>query len=87
MIDAVDTSAIVLTDSTYFDATEDTSGHQVCLPFHGIYTFAIFDKDGICCSYGEGRCLVRMVNKPLEVIAQGGEFRESDAEKVLGFQV
>ena len=72
MIDAVD-SAIVLTNSTYFDATEDTSGHQVCLPFHGRRRKM----------FGQ----VRMVNKPLEVIAQGGEFRESDAEKVLGFQV
>ncbi len=77
LIDAVD-SAIVLADSTYFEATEDTSRHQVCLPGHGNYTFAIFDKDGICCSYGEGRYVVRMVNGPLEVIAQGGEFRESD---------
>jgi hypothetical protein len=75
--DAVD-SAILLADSTYFDATEDTSSHQVCLPGHGIYTFAIFDKDGICCSYGKGRYVVRMVNEPLEVIAQGGECRESD---------
>ena len=75
--DAMD-SAILLADSTYFDATEDTSSHQVCLPGHGNYTFAVFDKDGICCSYGEGRYVVRMVNEPLEVIAQGGEFRESD---------
>ncbi len=76
-------NAVIVKKSPFYDPQlgydEASETHIVCLP-KGKYTFTMMDrnKDGMCCTNGEGRYAVTYVDSG-ELITHGSEFGQYEA--------
>jgi len=78
-------NAEIVKESPFYDPKppanyrEASEKHIVCLP-EGRYTFTIMDreKDGMCCSQGEGRYVVTYASTG-DIIAQGSDFGQFES--------